>query len=121
VRTDYLGAEGAAKLDKDSIVRRLVDNDIVEERFRAGTRFLRVRLDPVAEYLAAIDWAERSGRSDSNWEALLERLDRQDFQGEGFLLALFDVVSTHGEDFAIPAGVLRRLDSLLTEARGSDD
>ena len=120
VRREYLGTEGATAPDTESIVRRLVDNDIVEERLRGGTRFLRVRLDPVAEYLAAIDWAEDAGPDDSKWEALLERLADPDFKGDGFLLALFDVVSTYGEDFAIPARVGRRLESLITEAGGSD-
>ena len=115
VRKTYLDGGGTIGVDAESIVRRLVKNDVVETRCRLGTRFLRIKFDPVAEYLAAIDWTERNGSKESDWDALFERLEREDFAGEGFLLALFDVVSTFGDDRGVPVAVREKLESFVSD------
>ena len=93
--------------------RRLVANEFVEKHVTAGHGYLRIRFDPVAEYLAAIDLAEECGSSSERWEALFMIMENENFAGEGFLVSLFDVVSTYAELYNIPEAVDRRLEALL--------
>ena len=116
----HFGSSGAMGSDAESVIRRLMGNDLVERRSRGGTRFFRIRLDPVAEYLAAIDWTEGNGPRNPDWDALLETLEADDFAGQGFLVALFDAVATYGDDFAVPARVTKRLESLVPDAAGPE-
>ena len=111
-RSKYLDGSGSAGVDAETIVRRLVANDVVEWRSVAGNEWLRFKFDPVAEYMAALDLLEDCGSSDADWAALLEKLEREDFAGAGFLSCLFDVVSTYGDTFAVPEGARQKLDAL---------
>ena len=115
-RSKYLDGSGSAGVDAETIVRRLVANDVVEKRSVAGNEWLRFKFDPVAEYMAAIDLLEDCGRRDADWAALFERLEGEDFAGVGFLSCLFDVVSTYADDFAVPEGVKQRLDALAGDS-----
>ena len=95
------------------IIKRLVANDVVDEYDRGGTRFLRIRFDPVAEYLAAIDWADANGSDNSKWQALFVRLDKEDFPGKAFLLCLFDSVMTFADHYKISERVRAKLETLV--------
>jgi hypothetical protein len=90
--------------DDPDVVRRLVDNGVLEERDRGGTRFLRFDLDPVAEYMAALYWLDAHRADPSAWAGWLGRL--AEVRGfptaiEGFLVALEDCVLTYGRDFGL--------------------
>ena len=115
-RSKYLDGFGSAGVDAETIVRRLVANDVVEKRSVAGNEWLRFKFDPVAEYMAAIDLLEDCGPRDADWAALFQKLEREDFAGSGFLSCLFDVVSTYADSFAVPEGVRQKLDTLAADA-----
>ena len=115
-RSKYLDGSGSAGVDAETIVRRLVANDVVEKRSVAGNEWLRFKFDPVAEYMAAIDFLEDCGPRDADWAALFQKLEREDFAGAGFLSCLFDVVSTYADSFAVPEGVRQKLDALASDA-----
>ena len=105
-------------VDARTVERRLVDNEFVEKHVSAGGEYLRIRFDPVAEYLAAIDLAEECGSSSERWEVLLKIMQGENFAGEGFLVSLFDVVTTYTERYGIPEDVRRRLEVLLPDPPG---
>ena len=94
---------GAGEAD---VIQRLVDNGVLEERDRGGTRILRFDLDPLAEYMAALYWLDR-WRDDAGqwqtWLSVLSSLDGYPEEIRGFLTALEDCVITYREDFNIPA------------------
>ena len=115
-RSKYLDGSGSAGDDAETIVRRLVANDVVEKRSVAGNEWLRFKFDPVAEYMAAIDLLEDCGPRDADWAPLFQKLEREDFAGAGFLSCLFDVVSTYADSFAVPEGVRQKLDALAAVA-----
>ena len=115
-RSKYLDGSGSARVDAETIVRRLVANDVLEKRSVAGNEWLRFKFDPIAEYMAAIDFLEDCGPRDADWAALFQKLERKDFAGAGFLSCLFDVVSTYADSFAVPEGARQKLDSLAADA-----
>ena len=107
-------------VDTATVERRLVANEFVEKHVTAGRGYLRIRFDPVAEYLAAMDLAEECGSSSDRWEALLKNMKDENVAGDGFLVSLFDVVVTYTERYGIPQDIRRKLEVLLPEPPGVD-
>jgi len=84
---------------------RLIENGLLERRERAGTRSVRFVLDPVAEYLAAIDHCRELRADGDAWRELLRKLKATSGYPEsirGFLSAIEDCMTTYREDFRIP-------------------
>jgi hypothetical protein len=98
-------------------------SDVVEERLAylegnlrvvqtigAGRDRIRFTLDPLAEYLAALQVMENSGEDEQSWCKLLAETACVDFETiKGFLLALIDCCQTKGNDVKVPNSVLREL------------
>lgn len=98
-----------------SVLRRLIANGVIEEGYPGGTLRHRFAFDPIAEYLAAIDWTDSNGSDATVWESLLNRLEQGDgMTAHGFAVALYDAVSTYDVEFHVPIWVRPRLEVLST-------
>jgi energy-coupling factor transporter ATP-binding protein EcfA2 len=87
------------------IIRRLIDNSVLEERTYGGTSFLRFSFDPVAEYLAALYWLNRLRGNEDGWKTWLKELkETPGFPDEmqGFLGALEDCMVSYRTQFLVP-------------------
>jgi len=69
-------------------VTRLKDNGILEERYYAGERFLRFTLDPLAEYLTAINYAKELGNDCVKWREFYIKIEALGDGATGFYRAL---------------------------------
>jgi adenylate kinase family enzyme len=75
----------------DKIIDRLIANGVLNERKIGGLLLLRYALDPVAEYLAAIDISLQCGDDDKTWSRVTKEISATDGFPEriyGFLAAL---------------------------------
>ncbi len=110
-----------AKFDDPSLVlRRLIANGVIDERTPGGTTLRRLALDPIAEYLAAIDWTDQNSDDEQAWKSLLVRLEQSvGVASSGFVVALYDSVSTFGDDFRVPFWVKSRLEDLTSDGRAA--
>jgi HEAT repeat protein len=82
----------------------------VVQTIGAGRDRIRFTLDPLAEYLAALQVMENSGGDEQSWWRLLGETACVDFETiKGFLLALIDCCQTKGNDVKVPDSVLREL------------
>ncbi len=73
---------------------------------------VRVSLDPVAEYLAALRLLELYGGNELQWRTFLQEADCKEGAPQaihGFLLALRDCCLAKGEDYEVPAFVEQEL------------
>jgi hypothetical protein len=107
-----LEARGFKAEEASSALRRLIQNGALDERQPGGTSILRFSLDPVAEFLAAIDWVDFLGSSWPHWEAWLKELQatpRFPDDLEGFLGAVQGCILAYREDFDIPDQVFQWL------------
>lgn len=95
--------------DKADVIARLVANGVLEQRDIGGNRFLRLGLDPLAEYLAALYWVMQLKNNAAAWQ---EWLQKPRFEPEsreeirGFLVALEDCITTYQSTIGIPALML---------------
>jgi hypothetical protein len=92
-----------------SIVSRLVDNGVIEERVRGGTSFLRFGLDPVAEYLAVMYWLDRFRSNEGEWLAWMTAVESATGYPEsmeGLLAALEECLESYSPHFYVPGLVL---------------
>lgn len=75
---------------------------------------VRFELDPLEEYLAALQAMELCGGRDDQWRKFFQRADQMPgapVQTRGFLLAVRDCCEAKGADWNIPAFVLDELGS----------
>ncbi|MEP1661039.1 MAG: YCF48-related protein [Anderseniella sp.] len=65
------------------LITRLISNGVVEENDIAGERMLRFQLDPIAEYLAAIDICRTLRGDVLAWQTHIDQLTSKDTYPEG--------------------------------------
>ena len=83
----------------------LVDGGVLEARRVGGVDFYRFKLDPVAEYMAALERVQTLSGDRRAWEDWLlnfENIEGFPLETEGFLLALQVCVTTYRDRFRIP-------------------
>ena len=68
-------------------IQRLIDNQILIEQ-RHGSYMVRFTLDPIAEYVAALAWAEKCGTNELAWKELINNISKFGDSVSGFSLAL---------------------------------
>jgi photosystem II stability/assembly factor-like uncharacterized protein len=91
--------------EPDRIIDRLIANGVLNERKIGGVLLLRYALDPIAEYLAAIDVALRCGDDEKAWSRVTEEISATDGFPErinGFLGALSDCYISYRTTFNFP-------------------
>ena len=91
-----LAARGWTRPEGADPVRRLTDNGVLQTREAGADHLLRFVLDPVAEFLAAMSWAEECGTSAAAWENLFRRVDAQSSYHGGFETALMMICRAYG-------------------------
>lgn len=83
----------------------LVDGGVLEARRVGGVDFYRFKLDPVAEYMAALERVQTLSGDRRAWEDWLLNFENTEgfpLDTEGFLLALQVCVTTYRDRFRIP-------------------
>ena len=102
---EALAREHLGKEDT-SLIERFVASGLLERRMPGGIHVLRFALDPVAEYLAAIDQLHRlKGAPTEDWEkhiAELQRITGSSVGSGDFLVALSACYRAYQRDFALP-------------------
>ena len=96
----------------DTILDRLKANGVLGEDKTAGTSRVRFALDPVAEYLAAIQMVTDCSHDAAAWAGQLDKVENADkfpAQQRGFVNALDVCVRTYQQSFRIPESVLSRI------------
>jgi hypothetical protein len=82
-----------------------VDGGVLEARRVGGVDFYRFKLDPVAEYMAALERVQTLSGDRRAWEDWLLNLENTEgfpLEIEGFLVALQVCVITYRDRFRIP-------------------
>jgi NACHT conflict system protein len=90
-RADLLTVLGGDK--SKPLLSYLKDKLRILQSVGAANELLRFSLDPLAEYLAALQLVDQNGRHDSQWRQFLEKADRMDGAPHairGFLVAVRD-------------------------------
>ncbi len=108
VRRDAVEAALAEKglgFEPRQLIDRLIGNGVVEQFEMGAIALLRFALDPVAEYLAAIEAVHELGRDPRAWHdafAVLQEVDGYPEAISGFLNALGDCYATYRKPFHLP-------------------
>lgn len=88
-----------------NIVQRLIENGVLEERDRVGTRIVRFVLDPIAEYAAALYRLDKLRDRQDDWEEWADEVSSTEGYPQemmGFLRALENCVTAYRDDFHLP-------------------
>ena len=90
-------------------IQRLRDNQVLHIHESLGEEWLRFELDPVAEYVAAAELADRCGADVEKWMALIQKLESLGEGARGFRSALYVTYSTYRIERGWPVSIAERL------------
>lgn len=100
--------------DGKNALKRLIDNQVLEQRREGGDYLVMFTLDPVAEYVAAFAHAKRCGKNSDAWQNLIDDVAAQGKQAGGFLAALRITRQIYADTLGWPA-------SQFPDLYGDDD
>ncbi|WP_158600202.1 HEAT repeat domain-containing protein [Fibrisoma montanum] len=85
--------------------------------------WVRISLDPLAEYLAALHVLRANGANLDNWRKFLQYLDSKSIELKkisGFLLALSDCCQSYKDSLGVPNEICLELNFRASKSGGSD-
>jgi hypothetical protein len=100
-----LTARSFAADEADTFISQLIANGVVEQRHFGGLPLLRFNLDPVAEYLAAIDHIDQLRADRGGWSGFMAQLQQTDgypTRIEGLLRAVSTCYRAYRPHFRLP-------------------